>query len=393
MRKLIILSTVWSLLGVTLFSCHNIDSDRDHLESYIQQKEYEATWPVAPIGLIGSDDGTGLITWSWTEGKNTESYIFRVYEGESAEGTAVTENTISAGTTSYLDVETDYKEDQTYTVVLTAVNEVSKSNSDVPVASTSTNITVNNIIDNAVFDRNGLFDVIFSDDKTCTINGFAAGKGAGITELVIPHYVIKDGDEDNPYLVTIIADGTVTGAGTGQSYSGAFSGKSWDKITLPLTLKVIGVGAFANCTVGSINFNELRDIECVKDGAFKLLRLDSEEVDLSASTKLTEIYNMAFYQLISSSTTVRTLKLPSTVEFIGCSAFWSGWVVPADAEVTGLNASLGWYTKWTSSTGFTTSSALIGIELSAAPDALESDILARVYPYTTRTPIYLDYAE
>lgn len=369
-------------------ACNNDSVDTSHIDKYIEEKLYENSFPTAPVGFMAEDDGFGNVTWKWTEGAKVGEYSFEIFEGVDASGTSVVSTTLDSGTTSFVTPDR-LKEDQSYFAVLISKNDVGE-------ASATASIKIDNIIDNAVFDRDGTFVTTFNDeDMTCSISGFAAGKGVGVTELVIPHYVIKDGDEENPYLLTAIADGTASGSML-STYSGAFSNNTdITSIKLPQTLQVIGRAAFAGCSnVRTINFQDCRDLVRIKDAAFRNIRgLDQDSIDFSQCTKLTEIYAFAFYYVLKNTNNIPIeVVMPSTIEYVGYAAFWCSWGGPtAGATISGADKE---FIKWyAASSTMSTSNNNISI---LTFDAIEGNgngstfIASRAYSSTDRNPLTID---
>lgn len=369
-------------------ACNNDYINTDHIDKYIEKELYENSFPTAPVGFMGEDDGLGNVTWKWTEGTKTTKYSLEVFEGMDTSVTAVISATLDSGTTSFVTPER-LKEDLSYTAVLTSKNNVGE-------ASSTASVKIDNIIDNAVFDRDGTFVTIFNEeDMTCTISGFAGGKSEGVTELVIPHYIIKDGDEQNPYLVTAIADGTASGSML-STYFGAFSDNTdITSITLPQTLEVIGRAAFAGCeNVRTINFRDCKELVRIKDAAFRNIRsLEQESIDLSQSTKLTEIYAFAFYYVLRNTNNIPIeVKMPSSIEFVGYAAFWCSWGGPTvDATISGADKE---FIKWyAASSTMSTSNNNISI---LTYDAVEGNgngstfIASRAYSSTDRNPLIIN---
>ena len=142
---------------------------------------------------------------------------------------------------------------------------------------------------------------INADGKSVTVTGFET-EPEGDYDLVIPRKVIIDG---NSYIVTDIADGTLTSDGRGVAES-IFGGKRENStniyetrlksVTFPETLKTIGRGAFYACS-SLTELNIPSSVVKIGEQSFRLCTAIEKMTMLSDN--LTEIGTWAFGDLES----------------------------------------------------------------------------------------------
>ena len=105
----------------------------------------------------------------------------------------------------------------------------------------------------------------------------------------------------------------------------SFQGNNVEKAILPSSVKELDFTFAYNYNLASVNFEDLINLETI--GSYTFYGYKGETVDLSNSTKLTEIGESAFEE-----NSINTLLFPSSIETIGKSAFFS-----RDSSISNIN--------------------------------------------------------
>ena len=169
-------------------------------------------------------------------------------------------------------------------------------------------------------------------DSYITIGESAFASCSGITTFHIPNSIKSIGNQ--AFWRTGISNlsfGENCRVEEIQAY--AFNGIKITELTLPKSLKTIGIGAFGNCTeLTTINIPI--NLQTIGDGAFAACE-KLTTVDMSKARMLKHIGESAFYECYE----LRSIVIQKNVTYIGANAFTDSGLTAAYFDDV-----FGWYT-------------------------------------------------